>query len=196
YLPLQPVLRYAGVAPPIKGPLHTVASSPERALNESFRMALVVSAGDGAAASVDAGFGSPLAASIRPGRAKGERVLVRIRRLNRGYVAEEVSGTDLFVGTEPQLVDDRNLTWIPASTVTVELTRNGRPVSEAASRICGRDVLAFVGSQSRDPHEFLELKFDLKLNLVACQGVESIRADEAAVIGLACISSLCAEHEP
>lgn len=183
YVPLTPVLRFAGAAPPIKGPLHTVSDSVEEALKEPFRMAQVTVATHNRV-EADTGLAPRIRFNSVREHAPREKILVKISRTKSGELtAFETSGQGYFTFPKVDTFALSNKSWLPKDAFKVELSRKGLPLPEISVPSGDNPVILFVGRQRDDPSEFLDLEFDARVNLVPDQGVETVRADEAYALG-------------
>lgn len=179
--PITSATRYVGVAPPIKTPLHTVSSDTRAALAEPVRQAVVASD----TSYVDAGLGAHLPFFAISAHRKGELVYVKVERRGKELAARELHPSEIRVYTGPSVRFTRaqDIQAYDKTFVRVELTRKGTTLADSGG-LSGGGYLLFVGDQERDPHEIVPENFDLKVNLVREQGVETIRSEEAFCIAL------------
>ena len=185
--PITDATRYVGVAPPIKTPLHTASRDVKAALAEPVRQAVVTHD----AALVDAGLGSHLPFYALSAHRRGELVYIRVERHGRELAARELHPSEIRVYTGPSVhfVKASDILTYDRTFTRVELTRQGTFFGDLRT-LKGSGYLLFVGDQERDPHEFITENFDLRVNLVRKQGVETVRSEEAFLIALSQFS-LC-----
>lgn len=186
---IRPHLRYVGLAPPIKTPLHTVSESPAKALSEPVRLATVLKTTQ-AETLLYAGFKQKTIAPPMDGLKVGDHVYVKVVQVKGDTVrAEFVRGEELKdVYLQPEVIftyPGKLGAHLEGSPIKIELTRMGEPSASFLHKPFKRDVVFFVGNQHHDPEELLDIDFDLKLRLLPEQGVETIRSEEALLIALA-----------
>jgi predicted SPOUT superfamily RNA methylase MTH1 len=189
YVGLKSVLRYVGITPPLKTPLHTVSSDPLKSLGEPVRAAVVLKEVRDTAL-VDAGFENPIPLLTSHKKRVGQRIYVKIaeREVNNRleFVAKEVDPLSINQYLQPTVTfkDLANWSWIEQNWFKIELTRRGKPWIELLKNPPAGEILVFLGNQNRDPSEILDIHFDAQVNLVPHQGVETIRTEEALLIAL------------
>jgi predicted SPOUT superfamily RNA methylase MTH1 len=185
---LKPHLRYVGLAPPIKTPLHTVSGDPSSAMAEPLRMARVIDVGGGKTW-LKAGFNKTTTAPLKPTLKRGDYVYVKVTGQSGDTVFTDfVWPTPSTLYLEPQ-VNFVGLNQVEShlapESLKIELTRNGDPPHLLASESSNMELVFFVGNQHADPEEFLRVHFNFKIRLLPEQGVETIRSEEALLIALA-----------
>jgi predicted SPOUT superfamily RNA methylase MTH1 len=190
YVGLKGVLRYVGMVPPLKTPLHSVSSDPAKALCEPVRVAVVLKEVRDSLF-VDAGFKTLIPLKTVDKKKAGQRLYVKIvqETANNKHelIAEEVNPAKLNQYLQP-LVAFKHPTdhsWINKNWFKIELTRLGKPWIGLLKKPPAGEILVFLGNQNRDPSEIMSIEFDARINIVPHQGVETIRAEEALLIALA-----------
>ncbi|MEM3656006.1 MAG: putative RNA uridine N3 methyltransferase [Thermoprotei archaeon] len=185
---LKPHLRYVGLAPPIKTPLHTVSKHPREALTEPVREAMVIRV-EREGVLLKAGFTFRTIAPNRGRFKTGDHVHVRVTGLRNDTVFVEPVNSEYLdkIYLEPKIefvgVGDVGKR-LPAGFFKVELTRRGEPPLNLVNNPPDRDVIFFVGNQRMDPEDFLDVRFDSMIRLLPEQGVETVRSEEALLIAL------------
>jgi predicted SPOUT superfamily RNA methylase MTH1 len=188
YFPHTSLLRYVGVAPPIKTPLHTVSDNPESALSEPLRVGRVVSC-DERVCLLDVGFKTPLPLIQKKKFSVGDLVYVKVVKTRNSYALREIEAKHELVYLGPQLVFlDRVSDLRAKDFVLVELTRKGEDFPKLSQSLPRKNTLVFLGSQEKDPSELYNLNFHYKINVIPKQGVETVRSEEALLIGLSLLS--------
>lgn len=203
-IPRTPLLRYAGVLPPLQLPTHG-AGGPTPG---ECRQALVLRK-TGNRATLEAGLGRPLWVPARQGLEEGSIVLVEIEevdppRLRIGCRSEPYNG--YLVETYPSL---RGLLSRWRRVERIATSRLGVSASpsllrEAAERYVDRGLLFIFGSPWRGLYEIAsEEGFNLDdvarlvLNTVPGQGTKTVRVEEAIAATLslfnlyACLVERC-----
>lgn len=186
---IKPHLRYVGVAPPIKTPLHTVSGEPAQAASEPVRLATVIKTAP-TETTLNAGFKQRTIAPPKRGVKVGDHVYVRVVGVRDDVVMVDFmeKGVLKDIYLQPEVVFTHPAKMgqlIGRSALKVELTRSGEPSIKLLQKDLGKDLVFFVGNQHLDPEQILDIDFDFKIRLLPEQGVETIRSEEALLIALA-----------
>ncbi|SRR5579875_104925 len=185
---LKPHLRYVGLAPPIKIPIHTVSNNPREALIEPVRKASVVRV-ERERLILNAGFRLQTVTQYHGGLKIGDHVYVKVVDLQGKVVLTElvdpVSLDKIYLEPKIEFIDVNHIgERLPDDLFKVELTRSGEPSLRIIRNPPNKEIIFFVGNQKMDPEEFLAVKFDIRVRLLPEQGVETIRSEEALLIAL------------
>ncbi|MBO3799300.1 MAG: putative RNA uridine N3 methyltransferase [Thermoproteota archaeon] len=202
----QEELRFAGLLPPLKIPSHTVPASLKHVKPGSFRLALVVKAERGRLL-LEAGLEEKLVAPMpeSPVEARvGSIVLARVEDPSR-LSASIVSPREppFYLGyrvSTPRKTLGELLRSVDA--VKIGTSKYGEPVWRRMDELrrlfsTGERVMVAFGSPSMGLREILareglrvEDVFNILVNTVGEQGVETVRTEEAIYITLPLVASL------
>lgn len=195
-VPLKPVLRYAGLLPPLQTPHHPGTSKPRVG---EYREGVVLGY-SGEKLVVDVGMGKPLVAE-GPRVPRMGRVAVRITSLNplEGVVEEPPYYWGFRVVRAEGLLGA--IEAAGADTV-IATSRWGAPLEEVRGKLAGRleasrKVLVLFGG----PHEGLyliakregfdlESRADMVINFIPDQGTRTVRTEEAVFIVMGILNVL------
>ncbi|PSO08139.1 hypothetical protein B9Q04_07115 [Candidatus Marsarchaeota G2 archaeon BE_D] len=185
---LKPHLRYVGLAPPIKIPIHTVSKNPQEASLEPVRKASVIRV-ERERLFLNAGFRLQTVAPHRGGLQIGDHVYVKVIGLQGKVVLTELvdplSLDKIYLEPKIEFIDVDDVgERLPDDLFKVELTRSGEPSLRIVRNPPNKEIIFFVGNQKMDPEDFLAVKFDIRIRLLPEQGVETIRSEEALLIAL------------
>jgi predicted SPOUT superfamily RNA methylase MTH1 len=193
HIKLSDTLRYVGIAPPIKTPLHQVKFDSEPALGE-VRAGIVVSA-DSNRTLVDVGLRDYCELTGADQIRAGTRVIVQVispksHSNHRPRAKIITTPRGMYLGTELRMVPTNDLSWVDPNWYKVELTRHGSGHWSELPRNENRWIAIFVGNQRDDPSAICSVSFDKRVCLMHYQGVETIRSEEAIFIALSQLSGL------
>ncbi len=195
---VDPELAFAGVLPPLRTPHHPDRSNPEQGL---VRDAVVVSGGPVSA--VNAGFKEQV--RIKTRLQPHSRVTIRVKSLRPVLEGELVDPAGLAIYWGPKVNrDDRPLGTIIKrgnQDLTISTSRQGTDVREVMGPLqvrwkASRRPLILLGSPSEGISEILAKsddsfsRTDFNLNTIPCQGVETVRTEEALLGTLAVLNLL------
>jgi predicted SPOUT superfamily RNA methylase MTH1 len=194
--PLDEALRYAGLLPPLRIPSHRAKVALEKVPPGQVREG--VTNFDGTA---DIGLDAPfkLKGEAKPGR----RVTVRVASVNppvaevipRGLV-KEYWGYSVEARSSDEVLADKSF------GLKVATSRFGAPIAAEKKRLEAAildtpSIKLIFGSPSKGLYDLfgkdLDRRVDFVLNLFPEQKVETVRTEEAIVVGLGLISVLSAE---
>ena len=195
----DPDLQFSGILPPLRMPSHPNLAEPR--LGE-IREGLVIESGPGSI--VNAGFKAnvQIPAKLRP----FERVTIRLVRISPQLQGEPVEPTRLPIYwgfrvtrtnlTLGKMVRSRN------QDMTISTSRRGRVVRDVLDDLTlrwkssKRPIVVF-GSPSEGVPEILAREgadlgkmVDFNLNMIANQGVETVRTEEALLATMSILNSL------
>ena len=194
--PLDETLRYAGMLPPLRIPSHRAKVSMDRLGVGEVREGVVNSDG-----TVDIGLDSPFA--LKGSVGAGKRVTVRVASTRPPLVVQiPRDSVDEYWGytVEMRSVDDVVLD--ARYRVKVATSRLGAPLTESLPRLkaslgSGGAIKLIFGSPSRGLYDIvghdLDKRVGFVVNLFPGQQVETVRTEEAILVGLSLVSILCAE---
>jgi len=199
--PLSPVLKYAGVLPPLNT-LHHPTNSLVAALHDGeFREGVAI-AQDRTGSLIDAGLGRPLRSLEKV--PKGQRQSFRVRRKGEDDVQldlvsrSEIPGYWGFRVTELQ---ETLGTFMKRRTFDLYIltSRSGSPIKDVLKKLQeelknSRKILVAFGSPKEGLEEILaresldETTGDYSLNMIPNQGTQTVRTEEAIHATLAIIN--------
>jgi predicted SPOUT superfamily RNA methylase MTH1 len=193
--PLDDVLKFAGLLPPLRIPSHKPKVPVEKLMTGEYREGVILTDGR----TVDIGLDQPLA--IRQNLAAGRRVTVRVasNRPLEGTIVERTEPTEYWgyavevLGLEEVLKDSR----FPLKLAT---SRKGDSLSETMAALreqfsSSKGVMTIFGSPSRGLFEMaknLREKSKFVVNLYPEQKAVTVRTEEAMASALYLLEVLTA----
>jgi len=204
---LSPLLKYAGLLPPLRAPHHAVERDVEKMGRSSFREGIVVKSGRRGSL-VDIGLDKlfPLSRTLPV----GSRITVRVVK-RRGGVSVKLASREevgVYWGFEVEFTGKglrRTISDLDADLI-IATSKYGSHIHRVAEKLAERlsissSVLVLFGS----PHEGLfsiarregfrlEEVSDFILNTIPLQGTETVRTEEAVIATLSILNvlpSLC-----
>ena len=194
--PLDEALKYAGLLPPLRIPSHRAKVPIDRVPLGQMREGVANSDG-----TVDIGLGLPF--ELRGQARAGARVTVRVIS-SKPPVADRVQPETVkeYWGYRTELKSADQVLSDGRFRVKVATSRLGAPIIAERSRLeaafRGTDSLKLIfGSPSRGLYDIvgrdLGRRVDFVVNLVPEQQVQTVRTEEAILVGLGLISVLSAE---
>lgn len=198
-IPLRPLLRYAGIVPPLQSPHHP-SSVRGRGFVCEYREGVVLSSAGGYAL-VDVGLREPI--KVKGARKVGERVTVLLDSEPRIVSRSEVPYYWGYnVSTAPDL---RGALSICRGYLKIATSRLGTHLREVSGELASKarekgKVALFFGEREKGLFELaaeeglnVAEEFDYVVNLVPHQGSFTIRTEEAVPIALALFDYILAE---
>jgi predicted SPOUT superfamily RNA methylase MTH1 len=195
---IDPDLAYTGTLPPLRTPNHPDPTPPSPG---QLRDAIVTTTGQ--TSTVNAGYKQPVTIQARLPPSK--LVTIRLTRLKPSLQGEPIDPTGLTIYWGPRVTRDENplghIIKRGDHDLTISTSRQGRDLHEAmpilqtrwkASR---RPLIAFGSPREGIPdilqrsHSHIS-EFDLNLNTLPHQGVETVRTEEALLGTLAVLNLL------
>jgi len=198
-IPLHPLLRYAGVVPPLQSPHHP-SSVKGRGFVCEYREGIVLGSAGGYSV-VDVGLREPI--KVKGARKVGERVIVFLDGEPRIVSRSEVPYYwGYSISTAPDL---RSAVKICGDFLKIATSRLGTHLREVSGELALKakeksKVALFFGEREKGLFELaaeegldVTEEFDYVVNLVPHQGSFTIRTEEAVPIALALLDYILAE---
>jgi len=205
-VPIDPDLKYVGLAPPLTLPLHTLS---KRLTLPQIRWGLIIERLDDELAKAYVGVSK--LCILKSSRNSGEMILVRVERdCGSYYKCSEVDPDAVTVYLGPKIVTSsslsRAITSHCTSSLLIEFTKLGKPATNLLNNVERLEDLKRIccvfGSPYLDPSEITrrELNSDIPalsraiqakhvaVDAVVNQGVKSVRTTEALYVALSVLN--------
>ncbi len=198
---IEPELQFVGIMPPLRTPHHPVSGKIEDLKVGEYREGIILSQiKEGL--QVDVGVGKP--ALLREKQhATGERLTLQIIKTEGQVEVQIVNHTDVadYWGYKITIAESLKQA-IQKAKVDLRLgtSRKGKEFASVVDKICEKwraisSILIVFGSPARGIYEIasdenirLEALLDFILNMVPCQGTETVRTEEAVLATLAILN--------
>ncbi|NPA85231.1 MAG: hypothetical protein GXO07_04405 [Crenarchaeota archaeon] len=192
--PLRPELRYAGVLPPV-----TIKELNEGFVDREegllFKVGLVVACEHGSNAVIDVGEESRIRAKLKSCR-KGSLVLVAFdkkRKVKKVIGMKRGIWRGAYLGFEVRYfktIYDAIEYYKREKLKVVVTSRQGEWPGKLREVVPGDVALMFGSPDAGIPEKYPDVDVDLVVNIIPCQGVKTVRLEEALWASVGLISSL------